>query len=133
MTADDNLNAELRSLLAEGRKIEAIQHYRESTGAPLAEAKEAVEALERGEPPPAGRSIDSSLEMEIVSLLEGAKKIEAVKLYRQRTGTGLKEAKDAVEAIAADHRIPSPSGSGCLGSVLLLAAVAVVSLARSVF
>jgi len=34
-------------LVREGRKIEAIKVWRESTGADLKEAKEAVEALER--------------------------------------------------------------------------------------
>jgi ribosomal protein L7/L12 len=118
--ADDNLDDELRALLAEGRKIEAIKRYREATGADLAAAKEAVEALERGEMATAKGPVDSSLEAEIVSLLEGGKKIEAVKIYRERTGMGLKEAKDAVEAIAADHKIVTLSGSGCLGAALFL-------------
>lgn len=50
------------SLLQEGRKIEAIRLYREQTGAGLAEAKAAVEALERGVSPPAlgGSSSPSS-------------------------------------------------------------------------
>jgi ribosomal protein L7/L12 len=33
-----------------------------------------------------------------------AKKIEAIKAYREETGTGLKEAKDAVEAYIASLR-----------------------------
>jgi len=32
------------------------------------------------------------------------KKLQAIKLYRELTGTGLKEAKDAVEAMARDRR-----------------------------
>ncbi|HEY0073830.1 MAG TPA: ribosomal protein L7/L12 [Abditibacteriaceae bacterium] len=36
---------------------------------------------------------------EIVSLLRQGRKIEAVKIYRERTNLGLKEAKDAVEAL----------------------------------
>jgi ribosomal protein L7/L12 len=38
---------EVRSLLREGKKIAAIKAYREATGVGLAEAKNAVEALER--------------------------------------------------------------------------------------
>ena len=38
---------ELRALIESGQKIEAIKRYREMTGAGLAEAKEAVEAIER--------------------------------------------------------------------------------------
>jgi ribosomal protein L7/L12 len=122
MAADDaNLDAELRALLAEGQKLEAIRRYREATGAELAAAKEAVEALEREQRQVTSESVDSDLEAEIVGLLQGLKKIDAVKLYRERTGLGLKEAKDAVEAIAAAHGLPGAAGSGCLGVVLLLA------------
>ena len=69
---------------------------------------------------------DSPLETEIISLLEAGRKIEAIKLYRERTSTGLKEAKDAVEAIAAERRIPSRAG--CLGAVLFFV---LISLAAS--
>jgi ribosomal protein L7/L12 len=41
--------AEIGALIARGRKIEAIKTYRETFGVGLKEAKEAVEALERGE------------------------------------------------------------------------------------
>jgi arabinogalactan endo-1,4-beta-galactosidase/ribosomal protein L7/L12 len=116
----ENLVAEIQALLAEGRKIEAIKRYREATGAGLAKAKDMVEALGRAGSLAAREPLDSALENEIVSLLEGGKKIGAIKLYRERTGVGLKEAKDAVEAIAAQRGIVVPSGSGCLGAVLLL-------------
>ena len=36
---------------------------------------------------------------EVVALLRLSRKIEAIKLYRQMTGTGLKEAKDAVDSM----------------------------------
>jgi ribosomal protein L7/L12 len=123
----ESVLAELLALLAAGRKIEAIRRYREVTGAGLAAAKETVEALERGEPLPTKEALDSTMEAEIVSLLEGGKKIQAIKLYRTRTGVGLKEAKDAVEAVAAQRGLPSRAG--CLGTVLLLLAVAVTAIA----
>ena len=116
----EDILAELLALLAEGRKIEAIKRYREVTGAGLAAAKETVEALERGEPLPTKEPVDSALENEIVLLLQGNKKIEAIKVYRERTGVGLKEAKDAVEAVAGQRGLPSRAG--CLGTVLLLMA-----------
>lgn len=43
----------------------------------------------------------------------------------------MKEAKDAVEAIAAARHIIAPSGSGCLGVVLFVAAVILVMVANS--
>jgi ribosomal protein L7/L12 len=95
------LEAELRLLLDEGKKIEAIKHFRDVTGAGLKEAKEAVDRL-------GGRS-DSSLAddlafaFELDELLARGLKIQAIKRYRERTGFGLKEAKDAVEAIEREQ------------------------------
>ena len=55
---------------------------------------------------------------EVLKLLRSGQKIAAIKAYRERTGLGLKESKDAVEALAAEHEI-APSSSGCAGVVLL--------------
>lgn len=124
MTNDNaDIETELRSLLAGGHKIEAIKLYRQRTGVGLAEAKAAVEALERGEPVPTKRAMDSTLEQEVVSLLEQGKKIRAIKVYRERTGSGLKEAKEAIEVIAAEHRVIVPSGSGCLEVLVLIVTI----------
>ena len=62
----------------------------------------------------------SPFENEILSLLRQGQKIGAIKLYREKTGVGLKEAKDFIEALAADQHIAAPSGSGCLGIALFL-------------
>jgi len=43
---------------------------------------------------------DATFEGEVRQLVAAGKLIEAIKLYRARTGCGLKEAKDAVERIA---------------------------------
>jgi len=133
-TDDTSLDAELRALLAEGRKIEAIKRYREATGEGLAAAKDAVEALEQNEPPAAAEPADAALETQIVSLLEAGRKIEAIKVYRERTGAGLKEAKDAVESIAAERQTIAPiapSGSGCLGVIVLFVAAVLLAVADS--
>jgi len=70
-------------------------------------------------PAPATVPEPGSLEAEILGLMQGQQKIEAIKLYRQRTGVGLKEAKDFVEALAAEQGI-APSAGGCAGMVLLM-------------
>ena len=57
-------------------------------------------------------------EPELLSLLEQGQKIRAIKVYRDRTGVGLKEAKDAVEALGRRHGIV-PKGAGCAGLLLL--------------
>jgi ribosomal protein L7/L12 len=68
-------------------------------------------------PPPAPEP--GSLEADILALMQGHKKIDAIKLYRQQSGADLKTAKDFVEALAAKHGV-APSTSGCAGVVLLL-------------
>jgi ribosomal protein L7/L12 len=95
------LLADIRGHIAAGRKIEAIKLYRDATGAGLAEAKEAVELIEAGKPPKAdsNASLGDDLALLAVSdLVAEGRKIEAIKRYREVTGLGLKEAKDAVDA-----------------------------------
>ena len=43
------------------------------------------------------------LEAQVLALLEVGKKSEAIKLCREKTGCGLKDAEDAVEALAAKY------------------------------
>jgi hypothetical protein len=65
----------------------------------------------------------------IAEALYQGRKIEAIKLYRELRGGGLKEAKDAVEQLEAALRQQSPdrftsaSRTGCLGCVLAVLAM----------
>jgi hypothetical protein len=43
--------------------------------------------------------LDADPDAEVLDLLSRGRKIEAIKAYRERTGAGLKEAKDAVDRI----------------------------------
>jgi hypothetical protein len=63
-------------------------------------------------------------ETDLLPLLQQGKKIEAIKVYRERTGAGLREAKDAVEAIAGKHGL-ALSKAGCAGLIVLLSGVLV--------
>ena len=60
---------------------------------------------------------------EILDAIKQGRKIEAIKLYRDATGAGLKDAKDFIEELTAalpeDDR-PASSG-GCAGMLLVLA------------
>jgi hypothetical protein len=67
-----------------------------------------------------------NLETQVIALMQGGRKIEAIKLHRQQTGSGLKEAKDAVEALAAKHGVVS-KGTGCAGMILAMLLVSGVS------
>ncbi len=95
---------QLESLVLAGQQIEAIKLYREQTGCSLREAKDAVEAFERGEtasltfvspPPPDAQSIIAQIE----AWVQRGNKINAIKAYREYTGVGLKMAKDVIDAI----------------------------------
>ncbi len=110
---------EIRRLLESGNKIEAIKRYREEAGVGLAEAKAAVESLQAGGAfTERAKPNDPDLTNQIINLLKGSEKIEAIKLYRQRFHVGLREAKEAVERIGEQNGIPPSSASGCLGIVL---------------
>lgn len=88
-------------LLRAGRKIEAIKRYRELTGVGLQEAKDAVEVLEAGRSaslPPKSSLLRQVNDSEIEAQIRSGHLIDAIKLYREKTGVGLKEAKDAVAA-----------------------------------
>jgi ribosomal protein L7/L12 len=117
----------IRSLLSQGQRIQAIKLYREQTGVGLQQAMAAVVQLERGESVPDQEPVGADsqaaaddLEKPILELLVAGKKIAAIKLYRERTGSGLKDSKDAVEALAVRHGIVAPAQSGCFGVLALL-------------
>jgi ribosomal protein L7/L12 len=88
--------------------LHAIKLYRDATGVSLAEAKAAVEKMARNEyvkPPVGERDYDNPiLEGRIKSLLAKRQKVEAVKIYREEYGIGLKQAKDAVDKIEASMK-----------------------------
>lgn len=110
-------------LIGAGKKIEAIKLVRDQTGLGLAEAKDAVERIERGQ------SIDgvvSSVSVvttqptttlrgepanEIYRVLQSGNKIQAIKMMREQTGIGLAEAKAAVEAMELSQKVAGFFGS----------------------
>jgi ribosomal protein L7/L12 len=104
-------NQEIRALLGEGRKFQAIKLYRPRSGVRLRQAQEALEAIERGEPLSIPEMVDEPSERELAALPDQGQKIKAIKLYWARTGVRLKEAKDAVEAIQRGERLPEPETS----------------------
>jgi ribosomal protein L7/L12 len=132
MTHQD-FEEQVRRLLDSGNKIQAIKLYREQTGIGLTEAKDAVEALAAGANP-AGSSAgdrvlvdDPELVDEVKSLIGQGDPLLAIKLVRERTSRSLNESKDIVDQIGIDSGLTSPTGSGCLGAVLLAAAIPVAT------
>jgi len=110
-----DLQIKVAEAIQSNNKIEAIRLYRANyPSVPLHQAQSAIEKfmatgkLEESTPPPAARerTIDptdptAQARADIARLLQENNKIQAIKLYRQVTNAGLKEAKDAVEAFEA--------------------------------
>ena len=121
-----DLEQQVRSLLDQGQKLEAVKLYKGQTGASLREAKQAVEAMQVGAGPPSPPEIGGDLEAELLRLLGDGQKIQAVKLYKDQKGTSLLEAKQAVESLAARHGLMTQR-AGCLGVLVavVMAAVAI--------
>ena len=97
---------EIVRLVEQGQKIEAIKLMREVGGVDLAEAKKLVDLIERlgGMPPDSATPVEwpgltGDALAQVRAALAAGNKIEAIKLYREHTGLGLKEAKDAVDAM----------------------------------
>lgn len=126
----------IRAELAAGRKIEAIKLYRAASGAGLAAAKAAVEALETGGP--VGEQAMEAVSDDDIGAIEAAvfagERIKAIKIYRNATGEGLKEAKDFVDALEAElrrtepARFTAPARKGCGATVLTLLVIAALSI-----
>ena len=102
----DALRTEVATLLAQGGKMEAIKLMRDKKGLPLAAAKEAVETICREEAivtpaPGLMATIQRAQQMseEVRRLAKTGRKVEAIKLLREKSGLGLKEAKDLVDRL----------------------------------
>jgi len=61
-----------------------------------------------------------SWQSEVLDLLKRGEKIAAIKIHRENTGSGLAEAKTAVEKMAADYEVPASAKTGCAGMLLFL-------------
>jgi ribosomal protein L7/L12 len=110
---DSDFRARVLDEIEAGRKIEAIRIVRERTRLGLGEAKALVDALAAGDDSveistaavdPADdvarvALADPDLGARLVMEIAAGRKIEAIKLLRERTGIGLREARDAIEAM----------------------------------
>ena len=78
---------------------------------------------------------ERSFSDEVLAAVDNGNKIEAIKRLREETGLGLKEAKDAIDALARDRRgvtppsarMPEEGGAGgAVRLVVLIVALLVV-------
>ncbi|MEW1930975.1 hypothetical protein AB0362_02230 [Rhodococcus sp. NPDC079359] len=106
---DESARADIHSLLAANKKVQAIKVFRERTGAGLVDAKNAIESVQRGEPFPSSATIVDAAQSgptpwddlipRLQSLKSEGKAISAIKLLRDRTGLSLRDAKNAVDLL----------------------------------
>ena len=103
----DALRLEVTGLLAQGGKMEAIKLMRDKKGLGLAEAKAAVETIGREEAivtpaPGLMATIQRAQQMseEVRRLATTGRKVEAIRMLREKSGIGLKEAKDLVDRLS---------------------------------
>jgi len=107
-TSDDALAAEVQLLLAQGKRDDAIRLVTER-GVPREAATRVVDAVAKVgslgnvEISVTTKTLTLSPEdtAEVTKLLRAGQKIEAVKVIRERTGLGLKEAKDIADQLGA--------------------------------
>ena len=104
--------------------IDAIKRYREATGSDLRTAKDAVDRMlasggVSGHALPQRPPVEH-LEAEILDIAQNQGKIAAIKRYREAQHCGLKDAKEAVEALLDERGVQARAGGGC-ATVLLFA------------
>ncbi|MEV1170879.1 ribosomal protein L7/L12 [Nonomuraea sp. NPDC049784] len=87
-----------QELIAKGQLIQAIKLVRERTGLGLKEAKDYCDALPVSPGGP-GQVVGTETRAAAQELIAKGQLIQAIKLVRERTGLGLKEAKDYCDAL----------------------------------
>jgi ribosomal protein L7/L12 len=93
------LPADVIDALQRGNTIGAIKLLRASTGLGLKEAKEVIDGyLQSNSRMLPSQAPAGPLPAAVASALQQGNKIEAIRLLREQTGLGLKEAKDAIDA-----------------------------------
>lgn len=103
---DETLAEEVRNMLAEGDRLEAIQHMRRKTGLSLEAARKRVEEIEHGTAAaPAELTITQLIRLareltpEARRLIKAGRKTEAVALLRRKTGMDENTARKIVDRI----------------------------------
>jgi ribosomal protein L7/L12 len=152
---------EADAAMRRGEKLQAVKITREKLGLSLKDAKELCDAWSPNDPaPPAPDPAEApgdptpavpraalppgELPAAAVDALGRGNRIEAIKIYREATGEGLRESKEAVEAYEAAHPELAPAdscgrggdgapGSSCGAGRLVLALFALGLIAAALY
>ncbi len=101
-----NIDDDILNLVATGDYLDAARRLQSRTGISLEQAAAEIERLRASITPLnlATSPVADPITPEIAAAIRAGRKIEAIKLYRQAHGVGLKEAKDAVDAYETTGR-----------------------------
>ncbi|MCH7638952.1 MAG: ribosomal protein L7/L12 [Bacteroidetes bacterium] len=124
----------IAELIRHGRKIEAIKILREETGVDLKTAKEAVDRLDADpafDPIPALNT--EGISDDVLLLAWEGQLIPAIRLLREQSGLGLKEAKEIVEQLPVDPDLPQRNTGSVAVVVVIAVALLVMGIALAVF
>ncbi len=99
------LSSAVLEQLDQGNTIEAIKLLREETGMSLFEAKEYIDSVKTTSAAgiPQQTAAKPVISHMVLDQLMRGNKLEAIKILRNETGMGLKDAKDAVEQALVEH------------------------------
>jgi ribosomal protein L7/L12 len=90
-----------RDLLDHGRRIAELERKVSELYQRLGQAEPRT-GFDGGFSEPAATGVDA--DPRLIELVQAGKQIQAVKLYRELTGAGLKAAKDAVDELTRTYR-----------------------------
>jgi ribosomal protein L7/L12 len=102
LAATDDVEPEVTALVEAGQLSEAVQRVRELKGLSPPEARAWVDGLRAGHATLRSRTPALVMrldEADIQREIREGRLLNAIKLYQELTGAGLKEAKDAVQAL----------------------------------
>ena len=129
-----SLPEHIAELIRKGQKLEAIKLLREETGVSLEEAKEAVDHMDAD---PAFDPIGATNQLsgvsdEVQQMAWEGREIEAIKLLREESGLGLKEAKRVVEQLRTDPTLPQGMKASPVIAVIVALAVLAIGMALAI-
>ncbi len=104
----DPLPRDVLDAIQRGDRVEAIKLVRERTGLGLKEAKDRIERELQGNGAVSGRAWSTVLPPAASAALQRGDKIEAIRILREETGVELKDAKQAIDAIALRTQTERP-------------------------